>query len=258
MLSVDFYVHVPVCIKAVDDDEVFNNFKRDSNFTTILEHTSEESSRVHLQRILKEFPGYMKKIDWKKVSENDKLGNPILLEYPEIPGKNKLYSPSTIAYAFKALDILRHMKNSNLTNVNVLEVGAGYGGQCKMVLDMAPLFDINIESYTLVDLYHPSKLQKKYLSLLGYKDKIFYQAFELLEDKSIELNNFNYLISVYALSEFTERIRNIYIDMLGEDYKYYILWNTPAPYNRYKDSIIREEYPKTGPYNVLITSKVDE
>lgn len=254
MFSTDIYVHVPVCIEAVDNDEVFNTFKRDTNFTVILEHTSEEASRIFLQRILNEFPGYTKKIDWDKVSENDKLGAPILVEYPNAPSKNKLYSPSTIAYAFKALDILRHMKNSNLTNVNILEIGAGYGGQCKMIFDMAPLFNINIESYTLVDLYHPNKLQKKYLSELGYINKIFYQAFELLEDNTISLNKFDYLISIYALSEFTERIRNNYINMLGDNYKYYLLWNTPAPYDRYKNSIIEEERPKTGPFNLLIKS----
>lgn len=258
MFSTDIYVHVPVCIEAVDNDEVFNTFKRDANFTVILEHTSEEASRVFLQRILNEFPDYINKINWDRVAENDKLGTPILLEYPDVPSKNKLYSPSTIAYAFKALDILRHMKASNLTDVNVLEIGAGYGGQCKMIFDMAPLFNINIESYTLVDLYHPTKLQKKYLSRLGYTDKIFYQAFELLEDGKASLNKFDYLISIYALSEFTQRIRDVYLNLLGSDYKYYILWNTPASYEVYSDSIIEQEYPKTGPFNVLIKSKVSK
>lgn len=258
MFSTDIYVHVPVCIEAVDNDEVFNTFKRDTNFTVILEHTSEEASRVFLHRILNEFSDYAKKIDWDKVAENDKLGAPILLEYPDVPSKNKLYSPSTIAYAFKALDILRHMKDSSLKNVNILEIGAGYGGQCKMIFDMAPLFDVNIESYTLVDLYHPTKLQKKYLSKLGYTDKIFYQAFELLEDGRVTLNKFDYLISIYALSEFTQRIRDVYLNLLGSDYKYYILWNTPAAYDVYADSIIEQEYPKTGPFNVLIKSKVSK
>lgn len=258
MFDLSAYVHVPTCMEAVDNDQVFDSFKKDRNFTTILEHTSKEASIVFLQRILDEFPKIVEKINWDKVAENDKFGSPILLEYSNVPSKNKLYSPSTIAYTFKALDILRHMKESNLNDVNILEIGAGYGGQCKMILDLAPLFNINIESYTLVDLYYPNKLQKKYLSRLGYNDKIFYQAFELLEDGKVSLNKFDYLVSIYALSEFTEQVRTIYLNMLGSEYKYYILWNTPTSHDMYADSLIEEEFPKTGPHNVLLKSKVSK
>ena len=139
MYDLSAYVHVPVCELAVKEKESFNTFKRDSYFTTILEHTLEEFSRQFLSRALSEYADKINLINWEKVAENDLT---VLTEYPEIPSDNKLFSPSTIAYVFKALDILQHMKDSSLNNINILEIGAGYGGQCKMILDLAPLFDI--------------------------------------------------------------------------------------------------------------------
>ena len=125
MFDSSAYIHVPVCELAVCNDEYFNSFKSDSYFTTILEHTSEEFSRLFLSRAMSEYQGYVDLIDWGKVSENDSVGTPILLEYPEIPSSNKLFSPSTIAYVFKALEILQHMKDSRLNDIDVLEIGGG-------------------------------------------------------------------------------------------------------------------------------------
>lgn len=258
MFDLSAYVHIPVCESAVNNEDNFNSFKRDRQFTTILEHTSEEASRTFLSRAVNEYADKVNKIDWVKVSENDSLGSPILLEYQEVPSKNKLFSPSTIAYVFKALDILQHMKDNGLNNVNVLEIGGGYGGQCKMVIDLAPLFDIDIDSYTLIDLYWPNKLQRKYLETLGYTDKINYLSYEELKDSDTSIPKFDYLVSIYALGEFMPDVQQFYIDKMNRFPYHYVLWNTPQIHERFLLSDIEEERPRTGPFNVLIKSKVKQ
>lgn len=256
MFDLSAYVHVPVCESAVRNDDDFNSFKRNDYFTTILEHTSEAASRAFLFRLINEYADKVNKIDWEKVSENDSLGGPTLVEYPDIPSKNKLFSPSTIAYVFKALDILQHMKKSKLNDVDVLEIGGGYGGQCKMVVDLAPLFDININSYTLIDLYWPNELQRKYLETLGYTNKINYISYEELRDSEVKIPKFNYLISIYALGEFMPEVQQFYVDKMNSFPYHYVLWNTPQIHERFLLSDIEEERPRTGPFNVLIKSKV--
>ena len=256
MFDISAYVHVPVCEQAVGNDESFSSFKRDEYFTTILEHTSEAASKIFLSKAINEHSDKIKEINWTKVSENDSLGNPVLLEYSDVPSDNKLFSPSTIAYVFKALDILQHMKDSGLNDVDLLEIGGGYGGQCKMILDFSTIFDIKINSYTLIDLYWPNQLQKKYLESLGYTDKIKYISYEKIRDDDVDIPKFDYLVSIYALGEFMPDVQQFYIDKMHNFPYHYLVWNTPQIHERFLLSDIEEEDPKTGPFNVLIKSKV--
>ena len=127
-----------------------------------------------------------------------------------------------------------------------------------MVLDLAPLFDININSYTLIDLYWPNELQRKYLENLGYIDKIKYFSYEELRDYDVKIPAFNYLISIYALGEFMPEVQQFYVDKMDSFPYHYLVWNTPQIHDRFLLSDIEEERPRTGPFNVLIRSKVKE
>lgn len=258
MFDTSAYVHSPVCEDAVKNNSTFNTFKSDRQFTTILEHTSVENSHQFMNQIINLYGEYAKLIDWSLVKQNDLLGSAYIIEYPQLSNiislDNYLFSPSTVAYVFKALDILNHIKNSKLKSVDVLEIGAGYGGQCKMIFDISKLFNVEINSYTLVDLYWPNKLQEKYLKELGYSNKIQFVSYEeLVEGK--DLPSFNYLISIYALGEFTKDTQNFYIDKMNKFPHHYLVWNTPDIQERFLLSDIEEESPKTGPYNMVIKSR---
>ena len=262
MFDLSAYVHVPVCEDAVNKDSHFHTFKEDRRFTTILEHTSAENSQQFMNQIIDWYPEYVNKIDWDLVKQNDSIGGAHIIDFPQLSEKIKLkdykFSPSTVAYTFKALDILNHMRMSKLSNLDILEIGAGYGGQCKIILDLSNLFDIKINSYTLVDLYWPNQLQKKYLTHLGYNKNINFISYEGLKSGDENLNKFNYLISIYALGEFTSEVQQFYIDKMIDFRYHYLVWNTPSPHERFLSSDISIESPKTGPNNVLIKSKVDE
>lgn len=255
------YIHVPVCESAVNNDEVFNEFKKNSDFITILEHTAVNYSYVFMNQIIDKYLELLNRIDWKLISQNDSIGGAEQVEYEELKNYIKLdsyiFSPSTVAYTYKALEILDHIKESNLNDISILEIGAGYGGQCKIILDLAPLFNINIKEYTLVDLYWPNQLQKKYLNYLGYKNNLKFISYEDLRGGK-ELDSFDYLISIYALGEFSPDIQQFYIDKMQSFRYHYLVWNTPNIYEKFLLSDIEEESPRTGPYNVVIKSKVNE
>lgn len=259
MFDLSAYVHVPSCEEAVNSSQAFNTFKSDSRFTTILEHTAIDNSHQFMNQIISTYTDYAKLIDWKLVKQNDLLGSAHIIEYPQLESvvalDDYLFSPSTVAYVFKALDILNHIQQSKLNSVDILEIGAGYGGQCKMIMDMANLFNVKINSYTLVDLYWPNMLQKKYLEELGYSEKIKFISYESLLDGDT-LPDFNYLISIYALGEFLQDVQQFYVDKMVNFPNYYLVWNTPKIHEKFLLSGIEEEKPRTGPYNVLIKSRV--
>ena len=261
MFDLSDYVHVPVCEEAVNSSDSFNTFKLDRRFTTILEHTAVDNSHQFMNQIISTYTDYVKLIDWGLVKQNDILGSAYIVEYPQLASvvtlDDYLFSPSTVAYVFKALDILNHIQKCKLNSVDILEIGAGYGGQCKMVIDMANLFNIKINSYTLVDLYWPNMLQKKYLEELGYSKNINFIYYENLLDGEA-LPSFNYLISVYALGEFTKETQQFYIDKMINFSNHYIVWNTPDIHEKFLLSDVEEESPRTGPYNVVIKSREEE
>ena len=64
-----------------------------------------------------------------------------------------------------------------------------------------------------MDLYWPNMLQKKYLEELGYSKNINFISYENLLDGETP-PSFNYLISVYALGEFTKETQQFYIDKM--------------------------------------------
>ena len=44
--------YTQICLEAVENDDVFKNFKKDSRYTAILEHVSVEQGKLYAQDIL--------------------------------------------------------------------------------------------------------------------------------------------------------------------------------------------------------------
>ena len=54
-MAITEYQHINVCKQAVVDDNVFYNFKRNPDFTIVLEHTSEHWGKQYVQLMINNF-----------------------------------------------------------------------------------------------------------------------------------------------------------------------------------------------------------
>ena len=193
----DTYKYKNACQMAALDDLVFNSFKRNPDYNAILEHVSEDQGRQYKQHIDTYFPEYHGKL--KQFKENDAHGSPVVFEYKGI-GR---FSPTTLRY-IKVLSDLRHLFGS-LDNFNIIEIGVGYGGQCKVISDF-----FNINKYYLVDLEEALNLADKYLKKLNVKNVEIVKPLDVTSlDKQFDL-----IISNYAFTELSKSTQELYLNKI--------------------------------------------
>lgn len=248
------YTHVSVCKEAIVNENIFNNFKNIREYTNILEHANYEQGIGYLLNIFNNEE--YKKFNWNLLLENDLIGNPKTFNYKDIFDKydiklnNYNISPTTLRYISFGINMIKYILNYK-KDIDIVEVGGGYGGQCKILFDLSIIYDINIKSYTIIDLSDVSDLQKKYLDKLGYVDKIHYQ-----KSNNITIKNYDFFISNFALSEFVDEVRDFYIEnVLKYSKYYYMVWNTEKIQDYLINSDVLEEIPKTGIYNKILIYK---
>jgi putative sugar O-methyltransferase len=250
------YHHEEICYDAVNNDNAFSIFKQNQKFVEILEHVTYEQGLLYITEIKKY---QYKHYDWNLFLENDIIGNPLTYNY-----YNQLYevkmntyniSPSTLRYICFGLKILEYFKQNMQQNIDIVEIGGGYGGQCKILQDIFHQNNIQIKSYTLIDLDGVCKLQNRYLTTLGFTNIITLSNTECLE-KIYE--RYDLCISNYALGEFQKNIQDFYINnVLLRSRLHFITWNTYPIHDFFMYSNFIEESPQTNPTvfkNVIITT----
>jgi hypothetical protein len=217
------------------------NFKSDSDYTYILEHCDEYQGYQYLELIKCHFAEfYERHLSVLKTTcgLNDKYGK----THKYVIGDFMTCSPTNLRYILHSLLILRDIKEYQLNDVDIIEIGGGYGGLCLFMHNIAPLYGINIRSYTIFDLPEASRLQDKYLTALNVQN--------------VQLNNYtnlnknSFLISNYAFSEISKELQKEYIDKIINPYTAFgfLTWNCIPIYNFAENSIIKTEieYPQTG------------
>lgn len=240
-----------ICRLASQDDAVFKIFKKHKDYRNVLEHVTQKQGQAYSDIIKKEGKDFLSY--FPKFKENDKFGSPVTFHYRV--GK---FSPTTLRY----IKVLVDLKNifGSLNGMDIIEIGGGYGGQCKIISDL-----FKFKSYTLVDLDVVLLLAQKYLTKLGVKKVNFLKPDEIRKKKEYDL-----IISNYAFSECTKEIQDKYINkILNKAKRGYITYNydlknTPHPISPYNKKQITqilskkhhlqllEEKPKTGPTNFII------
>lgn len=197
--------YLAICKRAAEDDNTFRNFKRDKAFTRILEHTNKLQGLEYLNNIPEGF------LNNPKFFTNDKVGNPVLFRYGSLTA-----SPTTLQYIYILSEIVIHI--GDLTGKKIIEIGGGYGGQCKIIKDV---FDCD---YSIVDLPEVLLLQEKYLSKFGY-------AANFYNPNSYPIQSYDLVISNYSLSEITEPLRSEYIGNVCKRSKHgYITCNSKVDF----------------------------
>jgi putative sugar O-methyltransferase len=243
------YTHVNVCKEALLSNTLFNNFKYIPEYREVLEHVRYDLGIEYAKIISK----HRKRNDfnWQKILLNDSVGNPHKCDFkPYLDVKIDDYSiaPTTLRYVATGISIIQYAKKCKLSEIDIIEIGGGYGGQCKILYDLCETMPLKIKSYTIVDLPDVCDFQKKYLDLLGYSN-INYEKFEQLN-----LNKrYDLLVSNYAMGEFSKEIQDYYIEKVVKfcDY-WYMVWNLSDIHEYFKGSTVLPEVPQTGTNNKLI------
>lgn len=183
------------CIQASQDPVIFSNFKSTPVYSEVLEHVTYEQGKEYLDIILREAPEFKEQGKFDIFRENDSLGNPVVYSYENIGS----FSPTTLRYIKVALDLKKQF--GSLDNLNIVEIGGGYGGQCFI---LSKLF--KFKSYTIIDLPGALALTQKYLSTLGVTNVSYVKPDEVRPNQMYDL-----AISNYAFSECATTLQEEYL-----------------------------------------------
>ena len=149
-------------------------------------------------------------------NKNDTIGKPNLF-LSKYLGNTSI---NNIRYIYQSLHILNHIKYLQLNNVNVIEIGGGYGGLSFYIRNLSYIYNISINSYTIYDLEDVSKFQIRNQTELN--NNIITKN---LPD-NINLKNQSFLISIYALSELIPSLIDDYNNLVLPFIKNgYLIWN---------------------------------
>ena len=225
--------------KIVETNKNEWDFKSNSEYTQIQENLGKYYGNLYLQQLKKQFPKFFykhKKYLTEVCELNDLYGKPNKRPFVSfIP-----CSATNLRYILHSLLILTFMSNHALNNLDIIEIGGGYGGLSLFMHKISPLFKINITSYTIIDLPEISLLQKTYLDALDMsKNMHFYNInnYKNLKENSFLISNYAYSeISIELQQEYTEKILNPYVSY-G-----FLVWNYIEIYDFIKSKIILKEY----------------
>lgn len=226
-------------IDTVVDRDGLINFKNNAAYRDVLEHVSYDQGSQYLE--------YIKtatNITEYEIAEycevNDLLGDPMKSVYG-----NLNTSPTSLRYIFHSHLILSHVKSLSLPNIDIVEVGGGYGGLCLAINHFANKYNIKINSYTIIDLPSPIKLQQLYLKTLNQTSNVSFVDANTFGE-SIAQNDM-FMISNYCFSEISSSFRKSYIDKLIPKVSHgFMAWNGIPVFDFGFKFRIEDEYPNTG------------
>jgi len=180
--------YLQACRDAVKN---ITTFKRDERLHAIFEHCPKHIADEYYKII----PQWL----LNKGFTNDFYGSPRLHNYG-----TKKFSTSTLQYIGVLANLVRMF--GSLEGMRIVEIGGGYGGQCRTICDV-----YGVECYHIIDLPEVCELQRKYCAAECYT-KPTGQQYDLV-------------ISNYALSEIVDN--KLYIDEVVKKAKHgYLTCNT--------------------------------
>jgi hypothetical protein len=224
-------------IKEVCDSNDLSSFKKNPQYQAMLEHVTPGHGREYLTNIKKVF-------DDSTILEfcrmNDSIGSPILSTYEEMS-----VSSTSLRYIFHSHLILSHAKSLDLSGLDIVEVGGGYGGLCLALHFFAEKYGVTIKSYTIVDLTNPSRLQSIYIPRVNPAISVNYVNASTF-GADIPMENM-FLISNYCFSEISDSYQKEYIAKLFPKVSHgFMAWNFIPTYNFGFETRVETEYPNTG------------
>lgn len=228
--------YLEVCRKAVEDENVFKTFRRNPDYNVILEHVGYQQGKEYLKEcnpiLIRQF--------LNKFATSEQFGGPATYLYGETN-----FSPTTLRYVKVLSDLIIYFLPLNL---NIVEIGCGYGGQCKIIHDL-----FKPKSYTLIDFPEVLSLASKWLAN--------FKIIPILRSLTVaEQINYDLCISNYAFTEFTRPYQEFYAEnVLKHSTMGYITCNflgRPGAFSVQEildlmNGKMYEEKPKTGNNNAI-------
>lgn len=196
------------CKKAAKDKRIFKKFKSSPIIENVMQHVSFDLGEQYLEYINENYSHLLSLMN--RFHTNDEIGRPKTYFYPFI-GK---FSPTNLRYIKIAGDIQYFF--GDLKGKKIVEIGSGYGGQCKILHDLFEEIDT-----TLVDLPEPLALAKRYLKHFGI------QSFKTKTMNQLDpAETFDLVISNYAFSECSSDIQQEYLDkVIANSNSGYMIYN---------------------------------
>jgi len=237
-----------MCLIASRYDSFFNVFKQLPDYVSVLEHVSYAQGFGFIDVTADNATLDLTRLD--ELRQNDEQGTPTIESYPPPWGA---VSPSTLRYIAVLSDLVKHF--GSLDGMSIVEIGVGYGGQAKIIMDY-----FNVKDYTFLDLEEPLALTERYLSKYNYSGLQF-TGLEQLAPGAYDL-----CISNYAFSELTRGTQDAYLQqVIVQSDRGYMRCNDigadfgldlraePELAELITGSVIGPEVPLTSPKNYLLT-----
>lgn len=232
---------------ALTNEDLFKDFRRHPDCKQICEGLYNFTGARYIVEIKRTFPVLLEYMD--RFASSDTIGNPQSYHYRI--DKTEIDISSTTLRYIKVLADLMNLFGS-LNNMNIVEIGSSYGGQCKIINDIQ-----KFKSYTLIDLPDVLALSEKYLNLHNVNN------FILRDINDISDLDYNLCISNYAFTEVERNYQDLYVEkIIKKSSKGYITCNFLG--ERIKDGALSREdilllhdgkfipeIPKTGVNNLI-------
>ncbi|MES2122085.1 MAG: putative sugar O-methyltransferase [Chlamydiota bacterium] len=183
-----------MCGKAATDPTYFKNFRNITEYSHALEIQNGAPFANYL--LTQGSPDVMAKLKKFKLLEH--VGNPALIYYPFIGN----FSATTLRYIAIADEISKRFELPE--NAKIVEVGAGFGGQCFILSQLFPF-----EKYYIYDLPETNALIGKVMETLAVPNVACMPLNLDLPEEKVDL-----FISNYAYSECDRAVQMDYLERL--------------------------------------------
>ena len=236
------------CLSTAKDETIFQTFRQNIRCEEVIETLCPTLGVQFEKAIVKKYPHLLKYA--QKICKDDKVGGPKQYLFRAIG----LCSPTILRYLKVAGDLEKEF--GSLAHLHIVEIGGGYGGQCKILNDINPF-----ASYTIVDIPEVTPLINKFLSRFNIKNVRTIDNNTLKEPVYADL-----VISNYAFSECNKREQLHYIKhIINAAPRGYFIYNLVKPVDpltlkefvdliatKHKSVRIESEYPLTGAENLVV------
>lgn len=225
-----------------------SSFKSNPIYREILEHCSPEFGRTYYQ-LLRDQYGLSDDVILEFCRLNDRLGSPVkyALGTLDVP-----VSPASLLYLQHAMRTMDHLQFLQLQDVDIVEVGCGYGGYGLALNYVSKIRNVRIRSYNCVDLDEPKGLQELYLNHHELSFPVYFHSASTY-GQSVSGSNL-FFVSIYCFSEIEKRHQLGYIEhLLPKTNHGFLIWNHVPLFEFGKYVMLAEpEVPRTGPGNLLV------